>query len=68
MTAHWGVDDPAAEEGNDSDKRRGVLPRVYGAHYADFAFLNLPIDKLDRLVLQKRLDQIGKQGAAVEIG
>jgi len=28
ITAHWGVEDPAAAEGTDEDKRKAFLPRV----------------------------------------
>jgi arsenate reductase len=63
MTAHWGVDDPAAEEGSDSDKRRAFFRAYTELTTRISLFLSLPIDKLDRLVLQKRLDEIGKQTA-----
>jgi arsenate reductase (thioredoxin) len=63
MTAHWGVDDPAAEDGSDSDKRRAFFRAYTELTTRISLFLSLPIDKLDRLVLQKRLDEIGKQTA-----
>jgi protein-tyrosine-phosphatase len=60
MTARWGVEDPAAVEGTDEEKRRAFF-RAY-AHLQNRIniFINLPFDKLDRLALQKKLDEIGK--------
>jgi arsenate reductase (thioredoxin) len=60
MSAHWGVPDPAAAAGGDA---------VIGQAFADSfrmlqnritIFTNLPIASLDRLSLQKRLDDIGR--------
>ena len=62
MTAHWGVADPAAVQGTDEEKRRAfreafaLLSRRIGL------LVNLPLEKLDRLGLQKRLQEIGKTG------
>ncbi len=60
MTAHWGIPDPAAVEGSDEVKRKAFF-HVYSLlqHRASI-FVNLPMDKLDRLTLQRRLDEIGK--------
>ena len=62
MTAHWGVADPAAVQGADEDKRRAfreafaLLSRRIGL------LVNLPLEKLDRLGLQRQLQEIGKAG------
>jgi protein-tyrosine-phosphatase len=59
MTAHWGVDDPAAVEGPE-DKQRDAFRRAYLALDNRIKiFTSLPLGKLDHLSLQKRLDQIG---------
>src|ERR1700722_1806925 len=59
MTAHWGVPDPAAAEGT---------PAEIGTAFADTfrmlnsrigLFMNLPLAALDKLSLQRRLDEIG---------
>ena len=60
MTAHWGVPDPAAVEGGDDDKRKAFFVAFNQLRNRISLFTNLPIDKLDRLSLQKRLDAIGK--------
>ena len=59
MSAHWGVDDPAAVTGSDEDKRKAFFRAYSQLANRISIFLNLPLDKLDRLALQKRLDEIG---------
>ena len=60
MTAHWGVPDPAAVEGGDETKRKAFFVAFNQLQNRISLFANLPIDKLDRLSLQKNLDAIGK--------
>jgi protein-tyrosine-phosphatase len=60
MTAHWGIPDPAAIEGSDEDKRKAFFKAYNQLHHRLSIFVNLPVDKLDRLTLQRRLDEIGK--------
>jgi arsenate reductase len=59
MTAHWGVPDPATFQGNAA--QRGVfISDVYRMLANRIGiFVNLPMASLDRLSLQKRLDEIG---------
>jgi arsenate reductase (thioredoxin) len=59
MTAHWGINDPAAAQGNDDAKRRAFFRAFSELTTRISLFLSLPMAKLDRLTLQKRLDQIG---------
>ena len=61
LTAHWGVPDPAAVEGDDDTKRRAFFNAYTLLQRRIELFLNLPLTKLDRLSLQKRLDEIGRQ-------
>jgi arsenate reductase len=62
VTAHWGVDDPARVEGADAARRHAFL-RAYTVLSSRInLFLNLPLDKLDRLVLKNKLDEIGRSG------
>ena len=59
MSAHWGVPDPAAVEGSDAE-RRAVVAEVFRMLTNRITvFVNLPIAGLDRLTLQRRLDEIG---------
>jgi protein-tyrosine-phosphatase len=62
MTAHWGIADPAAVRGSDEVKRRAFLRAFSELSTRINLFMSLPLDKLDRLVLQKKLDEIGKVG------
>ncbi|MEI7609401.1 MAG: arsenate reductase ArsC [Rhodospirillaceae bacterium] len=60
MTAHWGVDDPAAFEGP-ADKRMNAFRRAYVELESRIKiFSSLRLEALDRLSLQNRLDGIGK--------
>jgi arsenate reductase len=64
MTAHWGVPDPAAVEGSDSE-RAIAFADVYRMLNSRISILvNLPIASLDRLSLQHRLDSIGQKESA----
>jgi protein-tyrosine-phosphatase len=60
MTAHWGVPDPAAVEGSDDVKRKAFFVAFNQLSNRIGLFANLPIDKLDRIKLQKALSDIGK--------
>jgi len=60
ISAHWGIADPAAVGGSEHDKRRAFLRAFTELSTRINLFLSLPLDKLDRLVLQKKLDDIGR--------
>ena len=60
ITAHWGVADPAAVQGTDVEKRKAFLRAFTELSARINLLLALPVDKLDRLVLQKKLDDIGR--------
>ncbi|MEW6687680.1 MAG: arsenate reductase ArsC [Pseudomonadota bacterium] len=62
MIAHWGVADPAAVQGSGEDRRRAFLRAFAELSTRINLLLALPMDKLDRLALQKRLQEIGKTG------
>lgn len=60
MTAHWGIQDPAAVQGSDEDKRRAFLKAYTELHRRISLFTCLPFDKLDKLSLEERLNEIGR--------
>lgn len=62
VTAHWGVDDPARVEGDADEKRRAFARAFFVLSNRINLFLGLPIDKLDRLALKRRLADIGGSG------
>ena len=60
MTAHWGVEDPAAVEGSD-DHKRSAFKKAYRELEARIKiFVSLPIKALDRSRLKQRVDEIGR--------
>ena len=67
VTAHWGVEDPAAVEGSDEDKRKAFVRALTTLQRRIELFLSLPHGKLDRLALQRRLDEIGRTDDAEQI-
>jgi protein-tyrosine-phosphatase len=60
MTAHWGLPDPAAAEGTEAEKRLGFADTLRALQARIGIFVSLPLDKLDKLTLQKRLREIGR--------
>ena len=58
MTAHWGIEDPAAVEGE--GQRRAFQNAFYALQRRIGLFLSLPLDSIDELSLQKRLREIGR--------
>jgi arsenate reductase len=60
MTAHWGVNDPAAVEGTDTEKWVAFREAFRTLENRIKTFTSLPIASLDRVKLQAQLDAIGK--------
>jgi protein-tyrosine-phosphatase len=60
MTAHWGVPDPVAATGNEAEVRFAFADTLRMLTNRINIFVSLPLDKLDRLSLQKKLEEIGK--------
>jgi arsenate reductase len=59
MTAHWGVEDPAAVTGAGEAKRRAFFETYVRLSRRIGMFTSLPLAKLDRLSLQAKLREIG---------
>jgi arsenate reductase (thioredoxin) len=64
MTAHWGIDDPAAVEGTREQQARAFQRALRELDARIKLFINLPFEKLDKMALQQRLREIG--GSTVE--
>jgi len=60
MTANWGLPDPAAVEGTEIERRLAFANVYRMLNQRISIFTNLPFASLDRLSLQRKLDQIGR--------
>jgi len=61
MTAHWGVPDPAAAEGTEAEKHLAFADTYRMMNNRISIFISLPMNTLDKLALQRRLDEIGRK-------
>ena len=59
-TAHWGIPDPAAVEGDDAAKRAAFRKAYDQLARRIQLFMSLPIEKLDKLALKEKLAEIGR--------
>ena len=62
VTAHWGVADPAAVEGDEETRRHAYLEAFAVLRRRVELLVALPVEKLDQLALQNRAREIGTQG------
>ena len=58
MTAHWGIEDPAAVEGD--GQRQAFRNAFYALQRRIGLFLALPLESIDELSLQTQLREIGR--------
>jgi arsenate reductase len=61
MTAHWGIPDPAAVKGTPEEIKRAFSQAFAILDRRINLFLRLPLSTLDRFVLQKQINDIGKR-------
>jgi arsenate reductase len=61
MTAHWGVPDPAAVQGDAAEIERAFREAFFLLDRRISLFLALPLAALDRLALKKEVDRIGRK-------
>jgi arsenate reductase len=59
VTAHWGIEDPAAVEGSDVEKERAFNQAFRFMKNRISAFLSLPLQSLDAVALTSRVQDIG---------
>jgi arsenate reductase (thioredoxin) len=62
ITAHWGVPDPAAVEGPLEKRQKAFREALLTLQNRIALLVNLPVEKLDRMTLQQRARDIGRQG------
>jgi arsenate reductase len=60
MSAHWGVPDPVLVEGTEAERRFAFAEAYRMLRNRIGIFVNLPLPTLDRLALQARLNEIGR--------
>jgi arsenate reductase len=63
ITAHWGVPDPAAAAGTETERIRAFRDAYRQLESRIKLFVALPIDKLDRMAVKREIEQIGHVGA-----
>ena len=61
ITAHWGVEDPAAATGSDDDKRAAFMKAFATLQKRVALLTSLPLEKLDAIATGEHLKQIGKE-------
>jgi len=59
MTAHWGIPDPAAVTGTEAEVAVAFSEAARRLRNRISVFIELPLQKLDRMSLQSRLREIG---------
>ena len=64
VTAHWGIEDPAAVEGPDIEKLRAFEQAFRFMRNRIQAFVALPLNSISALALRSGLDDIGRMDGA----
>ena len=67
MTAHWGLPDPAAAEGNEAEKRLAFAETYRMLRNRISIFVSLPLASIEKLALRERLSEIGRDRAWADI-
>lgn len=63
MTAHWGLPDPVAVEGSETERALAFADTYRMLNNRIGIFSSLPLASLDEIALQKQLDDIGRSKA-----
>lgn len=61
ISAHWGLPDPVKAEGTEAERRLAFQQTYAMMRHRILAFSALPIETLDRVSLQNKVDDIGRQ-------
>lgn len=64
VTAHWGIEDPSAVQGNDIERRRAFVTALRYLENRIALFTSLPIDKLETSALRAKVREIGQADGA----
>ncbi|MFK4825617.1 arsenate reductase ArsC [Paenochrobactrum sp. BZR 588] len=66
MTAHWGIEDPAAVEGSETERQRAFAQAARFLKNRISAFLSLPLTTIDRMALHNQLQEIGTMNGSTQ--
>ena len=61
-TAHWGVPDPAAVEGDEAHRHQAFIDAAVALRRRIELMLALPLERLDAISLQNQVRDIGRAG------
>ena len=61
MTAHWGVPDPAAVQGDEQQRAQAFREAFFLLDRRIALFLSLPLETLDRLAIKNEINEIGRR-------
>lgn len=64
QTAHWGIEDPAAAQGSEIEQKRAFAAAFRHMKNRIATFTSLPMERIDRITLGARLQEIGRQDGA----
>jgi hypothetical protein len=64
ISAHWGLPDPSIAEGTESERHFAFADTHRMLYQRISIFTSLPLTSLDKLSLQRRLDDIGRSQAS----
>jgi len=65
ITAHWGIEDPAAEDGSEIERKKAFATAFRLLKNRISIFMSLPLERLDRAALGAELKTIGRgEGAS----
>ena len=67
MTAHWGIEDPAAVEGSEIEKEAAFTAAFRYLKNRIGAFANLPLASIDKMTLGPKLREIGRMSGATTL-
>lgn len=66
MTAHWGIPDPAAATGTREQIEKAFRDAFFLLDRRISLFLSLPLSSLDRLAIQRQINEIGNSAEKFE--
>ena len=67
MTAHWGIEDPAAVDGTEMERQAAFKTAALYLKNRIMSFTSLPIGRLDHVALRAELRGIGRQEGATPV-